>query len=151
MIYAECGTENAIAKKLCNYPRNVRHKWGKAEILKHLDKDCRSKGLIDEDPSCEQPPLMDMYHPVRLEGGIRILKDERKENFLIILCPRMEEWIIEAAKESGVELGDYGLPDEPDRLREESRASLGKFKKLVDGLKNSRKIDLLAKFLNDEP
>jgi len=94
---------------------------------------------------------MRRYHSVRCEDGIRILRDENRGNVLLILCPRLEEWIIEAARKSGVGLEDYGLPEEPDRLHEESRARLDKFEELVEGLRliNSARVNTLARSLND--
>ena len=41
---------------------------------------------------------------------LRILRNTNRNNDLIILCPRLEDWILEAAKEANVDIETYNLP-----------------------------------------
>jgi hypothetical protein len=91
MIYVECETEEAITSFL--HPKNrTLHVCGKSRVLKRLGKQEHSIGVIDEDSSRPQPPLLRRYvkEEEYEELGIKILSNH-KANRLIVLCPRLEE------------------------------------------------------------
>lgn len=152
MIYAECKTEEALAL-LFHTPRDVIHVGGKTRVLKRLERQEHSKGLIDEDPTRPQPPTLSRYIKEKEcgEEGIGILYDRRKENRLIILCPRLEEWILKAVKDSELDLDDYGLPSDPNHLHEIVHINLQKFVMLVKELlrRGNKRIEVLAKSLRN--
>jgi hypothetical protein len=125
----------------------VIHAGNKSELLKHLIKYSEnSVGVIDEDPYSVQPPLMNMFkqHAAFTNYGIKILTQENKRNVLVILMPRLEEWVIESAKEVRVDLNEYGLPKEPILFHEIVNTKLDNFKKLVEYLVKTKSSRIVA-------
>jgi hypothetical protein len=57
----------------------------------------------------------------------------------LVLCPELEEWIIAASREAGIEMADFDLPNDPEKLREIINLNIDKFEKLIDALKGKSK------------
>lgn len=123
----ECNNDKILVKSLVNVKLGLIHHAGsKTEVLKRLRRYNYSLGLVDEDPSFPQPPLMrditlkDMGYGIKL-GSLR-------ENRLVVLCPRLEDWIFEAAKEAKI-----GLQSSPEELHSDTE----RFRVVVERLVKS--------------
>ena len=137
MIYTECKPDSTLVKMLGLPKKHIIHQQGKPEVCKQLEKRTNWKGLIDEDPFSVQPPYLkqlqergDLSH-----YGLKILNDTSKNNVLIILCPRLEEWVLEASKNADIDIRRYNLPNDEEKLHEEINTDLRKFERLVNDLK----------------
>lgn len=54
---------------------------------------------------------------MQADGGLRLLvRRGNAECRLIVVCPRLEDWLIRRAEASGIRLQDYDLPGHPHRL-----------------------------------
>lgn len=141
MIFIECKPDEALLKSLGVTKKRVDHRGNKPEVCKALEKNNNSKGLIDEDPWSVQPSYMDRLYitqNLKEDMGIVVFSDE-KENIVIMLCPRLEEWILSVAKECKVDIRKYGLPDDPEKLHGVVNLNLKKFHVLLDDLKSKSK------------
>ena len=141
MIYVECKPDLALVKTLTNVTRRgITHEFkGKGEICNRLRKQTNCKGLIDEDPLSGQPRYV---KEARLEDDfsehdIKVLHHSATDNCLIVLCPRLEEWVLKAATEAGIDVRTYGLPNDAARLHGEINIVLDKFEKLLADLKET--------------
>jgi len=142
MIYTECKPDSTLVKMLGLPKRHIIHQQGKPEVCKQLEKRTNWKGLIDEDPFSVQPSYLkqlqekgDLSH-----YGLKILNDKSKNNVLIILCPRLEEWVLEASKNAGIDIKRYNLPDDGEELHKVINTDLQKFERLVNDLKGKSKM-----------
>ncbi|HDS45874.1 MAG TPA: hypothetical protein ENN68_07275 [Methanomicrobia archaeon] len=128
--------------------RQIIHLQGKPEVCKQLEKRERFLGLIDEDPFSVQPSYLKRL-AVKEDlpnYGLKILKDITKHNVLIILSPRLEGWILKAAKEAGIDITRYNLPNSEEKLHEEINSDLRKLERFLDDLKGkSKMIEALEK------
>jgi len=116
-VLVECNADEVVLRAVGVSKKQLRHERCKGEVVKRMLKfDCAT-GLIDEDPASAQPRELDNYIHVQAVEGLRLLahRDDKNKR-LIIICPRLEEWLIQRAKSSGVRPEDYGLPSDPDRL-----------------------------------
>ncbi|MCD6301552.1 MAG: hypothetical protein J7L82_05725 [Staphylothermus sp.] len=85
--------------------------------------------------------------PKRIDD-ITILYDPRRNNYIIMLYPRLEEWIIKIAKQSGIKLSKYNLPSDGNKLHREINARLHNFEKfLVELTEKSKELNLLREIL----
>ena len=116
-VLVECNADEAVLRALGVSKKQLRHERCKGEVVKRVRKfDCAT-GLIDEDPASAQPRDLDNYKEVQAMEGLRLLaRRDDKNKRLIIVCPRLEDWLIERAKSSGIRPKDYGLPSDPDKL-----------------------------------
>ena len=116
-----------------------------------LKSEKRCKGIIDEDPRSLQPPQLKNFSQMRILETVKLkLYTDPKGNELIILSPRFEEWILTAARESGLKLSSYNLPEDPDRLHEVINLDPRKLQKLLSTLKErSRMLKELSRILGE--
>ncbi len=116
-ILVEYNADEAVLRALGISKKQLRHEHCKGEVVKRVRKfDCAT-GLIDEDPSSAQPRELNNYKQVQVAEGLRLLtRRDDKNKRLIIVCPRLEDWLIARAKSSGIRPEDHGLPTDPDRL-----------------------------------
>ena len=106
-IYVECYPDkvlvDVIAERLRFSKKNIDHRSGKARICKILEKYDNCIALLDEDPYSAQPPYLKRIlaksdSKVLDEYGIKVVIDANKNNRIVLLCPRLEEWIIKSTK-----------------------------------------------------
>jgi hypothetical protein len=117
IILVECYPDASLLHALGVSKKQLRHERCKGEVVKRVLKFDSAIGLIDEDPQSAQPRDLNNYKQVQAAEGLRLLsRRDDKNKRLIIICPRLEDWLIERAKSSGIRPEDYGLPSDPDRL-----------------------------------
>jgi hypothetical protein len=142
MIYTECKPDSSLVRILGIPKKHIIHQQGKPEVCKQLAKRENLKGLVDEDPSSVQPSYLKRL-PVKEDlptYGLKILNDTSKNNDLIILSPRLEEWILKAVEEAGIDIKRYNLPNDEEKLHKEINTDLRKFERLVNDLKGKSKM-----------
>ena len=76
--------------------------------------------------------------------GLRVFQDRSRRNRVVVLRPRLEDWIVAAAKASGIKMADYGLLDNPARLHRHINANLVKYERLLDALDEAASTRLAA-------
>lgn len=150
MIYVECKPDFALVKSVTRIPkREIIHEKNKPGVCKRLEKQRNRKGLVDEDPSSTQPSYM---RKLKLEDDLfqaelKVFHDESNGNYLFVLCPRLEDWILKAAKQAGLNVQKYGLPSVPERLHRVINLDLDKFERLLEDLKDSKRLKTLKGLL----
>lgn len=76
--------------------------------------------------------------------------DEKTKNHLIILSPRLEGWILKAAKKAGVDVKKHGLPDEEYELHRVINMRLKEFENFLEEIrKNSNMLKTLEGFIKN--
>lgn|SRR3990167_2412955 len=153
MIYIECKADRVLASSITNIPgREIIHAGNKSGVCKKLEKNRNCKGLVDEDPWSTDPSYMKKLKRENLSNHeLQILRDNSSDNCLIVLCPRLEEWILRTVKEAGIDAKKYNLPDDATKLHREINLTLGKFERLIDELKNKNpeRLRILKRLLED--
>ena len=148
--FAECKPDTLLVKLLTG--QGVDHRGGKTRLIKKmLQSGEPSKGLIDEDPQSLQPPLLKRFKLLRDEQsvGLKVYEDDNG-NRLIMLSPNLEEWIISSAREAGLKLESYSLPDKSDDFHRIINLDLKKFQNLILDLKDkSPSMKVLSKILRN--
>jgi len=152
MFLVECKPDAVLVESLTLTSRkNIQHAGNKSELLRKLtDRHVDSKGVVDEDPWSSQPPQMQKFKEKHdLTGyNLKILYQTSKNNTLIILCPRLEDWILEAAQEANMDPEKYGLPNDPTELHKLINVQIDKFHTLMEKLKTkSNRVKKLREYL----
>lgn len=151
MIYIECQPDEVLVKTLGISEKEIIHAGGKGNVCNRLSKASNCKGLIDEDPYSAQPGYIKKLKLLIEAHKIKVLYDEKLKNYLIILSPRLEEWILEVAKETKSNLSDYGLSNDADELHKIINTSLGNFKKFIEDIApKSEMVKSLKKFIKEQ-
>ncbi len=148
MIYLECYSDKALVSAFGIPKKEINHVYSKGNICNRLAKGRNCIGLVDEDPESSQPSYFRKLHTGSRQSEIALFYDKESNNRIIALCPRLEEWILKAAKEAGVNLDKYGLPNKAIPLHEVINSRVDHFKKLVEDIKTkSQRMKTLAGFL----
>lgn len=138
MIYLECYTDKALARALGIHKKEIYHSGNKGNVCRNLTKSRNSIGLVDEDPLSAQPSYIGKLKTNSYESDIKFLYDGNNQNYLIILCPRLEDWILKAANETKVNVEDFGLPNDADELHKVINIKTEKFLLLVEHIKKKK-------------
>ena len=152
MIFFECCADEVLVRNITNISkRELVHAGNKAAVCKKLQKTGNSKGLVDEDPGSTHPRYIQRLQPGEdlSRHDLKILHDNPNDNAVIVLCPRLEEWILKAAGEAGIDVREYGLPDRENKLHAVINTDLRKFERVLGELKerNSERLERLAGLL----
>ena len=142
MIIVECNSDITLVQCLTSLPREyiIHQMRGKSGVCNQLAENTNSKGLIDEDP-------LSVQHPYEKDGvsrrnyaqyDIKRLHYPSQGNELIILCPKLEDWILKTAQIAGIDVNRHGLPDEPNKLHRTIDQRLTEFRILINMLKRQK-------------
>lgn len=139
MYKVECDADVALVCCLAGVSKKrIMHHSGKNEVLKKLLRGNDSVAMIDKDPSSIQPThYLQHFQSISFSenNGIEVLHNASGHNRLIILYPRLEEWIVESARRVDINLGDYNLATNGNELHAEINDKINRFEELLDDLK----------------
>ena len=154
MYRVECNPDATLVMSLTSVSKKrIIHHYGKNEVLRKLLKQNDSIGVIDKDPWSIQPTVYLQRFQVLSysdSDGIEILHHNQGHNRLIVLYPRLEEWVIESARKANISPKDYNLPATGNELHEVINSKINRFEELLDDLKqSSERVKILKKHLTE--
>jgi hypothetical protein len=151
MLLLECKPDEVLAWRLGRARRDCLHQNDKGRVCNRLQKSEGLLAMIDEDPGSAQPTYLGTLTLVEEGNGLRVLADAKRNHRVVIVQPRLEEWIIATAKAADVLMGNFGLSDRGNELHREITSKLPAFKRLLDTLleKESPRLLRLRELLGD--
>jgi len=142
LLILECKPDEKLAMTLGIARKSIRHHNDKGQVCNYLNKFNGHKGLIDEDPNSAQPSYLSTCTENSFQLGIRECIHP-KGNRIIIVTPRLEEWIVVASKHSNIDMSEFGLSDNPKQLHKEINFKLESFERLLRVLIKCKNAHLL--------
>jgi len=136
VIFIECVTDKVLVLKLVS-KKCVRCAGGIGEVCNRLKDSENSCGVVDEDPTKTRPTYMENLLRNSLisnDHDIKVAYDGRRNNYLIALCPDLENWLIKTAKIIGIDVKNFGLPDNPKDLKMLNLRDPNKIEPFIDKL-----------------
>ena len=135
-IHYECRPEECLLGNLGMGNRLELHHNGSGGICELLSKEKNLLGWIDQDPTANHHPYYKAMcaKPVSDKLGLIYCYDAKRNNKLIIVKPKLEDWIIGAANSKGINLEDYELSNDPDELHKLINFRISKFQELLHKL-----------------
>lgn len=149
MIYVECNPDEILVRYLGFRRGEVEHLSSMPEVVKSTHKYEATIGMIDQDPDGSKPGYLKQFQIIQRLTHIVVRKHRQHGSVLVVLCPRLEDWLILAAKNARIDMRKLGLPNKPNQLHEQIASSRtekvrAKLTPLLNALE-SRK----SKFLSD--
>ena len=133
----ECRPDEALLSLLLPSRQHVIHRSGKPEVLKFVKKTEDTLGMIDEDPSSIQPPILSQLQELESSSqlGLKLSKfsDARR---VITLNPRLEEWVLDECRRMDIPLTRYNLPTDSEAFHDIVNQRLDNFSRLVSDLRS---------------
>lgn len=137
MILVECKPDEVLIRALGVPHHRIRHCRGKGQVCRKLERAENTLGLLDEDPGSTQPARIRRQKPEeKLPYGLKIYR--MGGNQLVVLCPRLEEWVLEAAREAGLRASDFGLPEGGPDLHRVINERLDRLNRLVKAIQERK-------------
>jgi hypothetical protein len=147
-LFVECKPDETLAFALGVSRREVEHAGNRAGVCTKVSCKRDTTGMVDEDPGAAPHPYMKRLVEKGMEHQMRVLEDLELENRLVVICPRLEEWIVQTAKSGGLKMTDFGFEsDNGLQLHREINHRLPNLERLVNKLlsdRNSRILRLQA-------
>lgn len=131
-LYVECNADTVLAVAVGVARRDIKHANGRGGVCNFLEKTVRGKGLVDQDPFSAPAPYLSGLQVEQEICGFRVLTDTKRGHTIIMLMPRLEEWVLMVAKSDKIELVKHGLSDDAHKFREEVNLRPQKLFKLVE-------------------
>ena len=110
-VFLECNADETLALALGVSRKQVIHSHSKGRVAKALNKSTGSIGLVDEDPAEVEPRNLRVFVEVSRNHDIILKSDKSRKNHLVVICPRLDPWLIKTAKAAGLRLEDFKLSE----------------------------------------
>ena len=143
-IIPECYIDSCLVEVLLYANKDhVNHQKGNGTVAREMKNkfaDDFCIGIIDEDRK-----LLDYLKEFKLEidaNDLKLWKHKSRPQYMIQICPVIEDWILSVSSGIGVSLPDYGLPGAMNGLK--------KVTKSVASKNDKRFIQLFKDLLNKE-
>jgi hypothetical protein len=134
-LFIECKSDETLAFALGVPRKNIEHALGRASVCAQLSRRTGVVGMVDEDPGSAVPPYLKSLVEQSWEREVRVLLDKERNNRIVILSPRLEEWLVRSTREAGLKMTDFGFEsDNGLRLHAEINQRLESLQRLVEAL-----------------
>ena len=151
MIYVECYPDVQLVQSVTGWhKREVIHEFkGKSGVANKLRNGSGLKGMVDEDPGAIQPSYFERLSVTYdlTQHGIKVLTHNRSHNQVIILCPKLEDWVLAAAQQTGIDVTRYGLLARVNELHSTINHRISNLSRLLRALKETPRIRELRRLL----
>lgn len=141
-IAIECKPDEALVKSLGFSKKQITHSANKGDVFRFLEKNSASVGIVDQDPGSANPSYFQKFTLIESKNNIDYYIYKKNNNKLIVIKPRLEEWIIRETKSAGVDIDKFSLPDSAHQLHKVINTKLPKFEDLLSTLISKESIAL---------
>lgn len=113
-ILPECFVDTKVAEIITQSSEKYNHQHGCGQIanlLKKRLKDTVALGIIDEDKN--KGPIANYFlefENIKFENDLILKKHREKKQYLILICPEIEKWLLKNAISVHVNPSDFNLP-----------------------------------------
>jgi len=137
MVYFECDNDGALLDFFSIARADKKHTNSKGNVCNKVSNNTGVIGLVDEDPLTRQPGyISSLGNPVSYKHDIKVFSDNAKNNQIVMICPRLEEWLYNVARQNGIDPTSFGLPAKADDLHKEElrkvKTKLNQFLKALE-------------------
>ncbi len=143
-LFVECRPDEALALALGVSKGNLEHAGNRSGVCAEVSRRSGATGMVDEDPDTAPLPYMTTLAEQTVKHDIRVLYDSQRGSRLVVICPRLEEWLVKAAKSSGLRMTEFGFDnDNGKHLHGIINDRLPNVRRLVDALLSAGNLRIL--------
>lgn len=151
-IIPECYIDTNLIEYLFQ-SSGVNHQKGCNVVAKKMIEVFNNQfsiGIVDNDKK-QHSYIEKECEIIAKSEHITLVKHCLKPHYFIMIAPAMEVFILNCAKEAGVNMQDFGLPSDLESLKQATKNVTGKndlrFKKLFKALQCSQEMKVLSAIL----
>jgi hypothetical protein len=134
MLFLECNADETLARAVGVPPRDIIHSHGKGRVSKSLKRKSEAVGLVDQDIGSAEPVTLSKFVEESNQHDVILKRDRLQNNRLVVICPRLEDWIVKTAKAANVRMTDFGLSENPRDLHADINHRLPNLDRLLNHL-----------------
>ncbi len=142
-IIIECKPDETLMKALGFTRKAITHQPNKGMVINLLEKKNGVIGVVDEDPGTTWPRFFSKFQKIDDQHGIVNYKLQKQNLKLIVIKPRLEEWIISQAQSVNIDPIRFSLPADGHNLHKVINTRLLKFDELLKTMINQNSTGLL--------
>jgi len=154
-IHVECIPDKRLILKLGYSRKEVFDQGDKSRVYKYLKNTSGQVAMVDEDPNPDPArpkyPYERELELVEEKHGLSRYIDSKRNNTVLVLKGKLEDWIISVCRKSNVDITKppYSLPDTPNNLHRVLNDRLPAYERLLDDLlaNNNEALMTLKKWL----
>jgi hypothetical protein len=90
--------------------------------------------MVDEDFGSAQPRTLGRFVQVSDTHDLRLRIDKGSGNRLVVVCPKLEDWLIKTAKTAKVKMAKFSLSENPRELHADINTRLPNVERLLHEL-----------------
>ena len=131
-IVLECKPDEALVKSLGYTRKMITHQPNKGAVINYLKSNPGAIGIVDEDPGAANPTYFSKFQRETNEQfDVECLFIPKEKTRLIVLKPRLEEWILKYANKSKIKLQKHSLPETGHKLHKIINSRLPRFENMI--------------------
>jgi hypothetical protein len=134
MLFLECNADETLACALGVPRRDIIHSHGKGKVSRSLRQKTGVLGLVDQDIGSAEPVTLSKFVEESNHHDVILKRNLAQGNRLIVLCPKLEDWIIKTAKAADVKMADFSLSERPGDLHADINQRLPNLERLLKHL-----------------
>ena len=136
-IALECKPDETLIKILGYNRKMITHQPNMGQVINYLEKNPGAIGIVDEDPGSANPSYFSKFQKeARGHFDVECFHIPKRGTRLVVIKPRLEEWILKHTAISDVDLQKYSLPGDPRKLHKIINTRLAKFENVVKEMLN---------------
>jgi len=133
-LLLECKPDEVVARVAGVPPCVIVHSPGKGNVFRLLDKYWGVTGMVDEDLGSAQPRSLRRFVQVSDTYDLRLRIDKGSNNRLVVVCPKLEDWLIKTAKTANMKMAKFSLSENPRELHADINTRLPNLERLIQEL-----------------
>ena len=151
MIAVECFPDEVLVRAFGIPVARILHAKGKGNVINAVIQNRASAGLIDEDPDSTQPSVLGLFRTQERNGSLILMQHrDSADRRLVVICPRLEDWLLNRAEACSIGLHQYGLPETAEDLKRKRYDRFPKYRGFLDQLLSSDdEFKVLKKWLTE--
>ena len=120
-IVPECYVDTKVTE-IAGQTGKCNHQHGCGDVanqLKNKLKDNIAIGIIDEDK--DKGPAAKYFSEfidIKVENNLVLKRHKERQQYLILICPEIEEWLLKDARAIGINTSDFNLPEDLKGLKQ---------------------------------
>lgn len=132
MIALECFPDEVLVRTLGIPATRIIHAMGKGNVINKVTAGKAVVGLIDEDPNSPQPNDLKQFSVTESAGAlIRRTCPNLPHKSVVVIRPRLEEWLYGRARACDIKPRDLGLTESPRELKQSRYDTSSKYQELL--------------------
>jgi hypothetical protein len=133
-LFLECKPDEVLARVAGVPSHAIVHSPGKGSVSKLLGKHSGVIGMVDEDFGSAEPRTLKQYVQLSDAHDLRLKIEKGSKNRLVIICPKLEDWLIRTAKTASVKMTRFNLSENPRDLHADINTRLPNLERLLQEL-----------------